>query len=262
MVRGLAAFGVRRRPTLVAVSDPKRGFDLAFAAACEAGDLETAEIHLGHAMDELYRLYELAKRSSSGADRRARDEALASIDKGQVAGAVVWARKYRIHDSMEVSRAAGLYSDYYTNLYGVLAWLPRSDFTEQDDDGRGWHLSYDAYLEGRPVLDTLRHAAKALVALVTLTNPLSVSAGVVVRGSPLRWFCAAGLRGTARDHAGRGSPTCWGECAERASAYGVDFGRERSDPGSEATGKGGPGGTGCGGSPGQAVSAQRRPPCR
>jgi hypothetical protein len=149
------------------VSNPKRGFYLAFAAACEAGDLETAEIHLGHAMDELYRLYELAKKSPSKADKKTRDEALVKIDKGETAGAIVWARKYRIHDSMEVSQAASLYSDCYTNLYGVLAWRPRSDFTAEDDDGRGWHLAYDTYLEGSPVLDTLQDAAKALETLVT-----------------------------------------------------------------------------------------------
>ncbi len=161
--------------TLVAVSNPKRGFYLAFVAACEAGDFETAEIHLGHAMDELYRLYELAKKSSSKADKKTRDETLVKIDKGETAGAIVWARKYRIHDSMEVSQAADLYSDYYTNLYGVLAWRPRSDFTTEDDDGRGWHLAYDTYLEGRPVLDTLQDAAKALETLVTSMNPSSTS---------------------------------------------------------------------------------------
>jgi hypothetical protein len=68
---------------------------------------------------------------------------------------------------MEVSQAASLYSDCYTNLYGVLAWRPRSDFTAEDDDGRGWHLAYDTYLEGSPVLDTLQDAAKALETLVT-----------------------------------------------------------------------------------------------
>jgi hypothetical protein len=157
------------------VSDPKRAFDLAFAAACEAVNFDIAEIHLGHAIDELYRSYELAKKSPSKADREARDDALIKIDKGKIAGAVMWARKYRTHDSMEVSQVADLYSNYYTNLYGVLAWRPRSDFTAEDDNGRGWHLFYDAYLEGRPVLDTLQQAGKALGDLVRATRPLRVS---------------------------------------------------------------------------------------
>jgi hypothetical protein len=81
------------------VSDPKRAFDVAFTAGCEAGDFETAEIHLGHAMDELYRLYELAKRSRSRADKDARDHDLVKTGDGKIAGAVIWARKYRTHDS-------------------------------------------------------------------------------------------------------------------------------------------------------------------
>lgn len=89
--------------------------------------------------------HELAKKSPSKADKRARDQALIKIEKGEIAGAVVWARKYRIHDSMqvsqapevvEISHAADQYSNYYTNLYGVLAWRPRSDFTTDDDNGR------------------------------------------------------------------------------------------------------------------------------
>lgn len=157
--------------SLVIVSDPKRGFELALAAACEAEDFDTVEIHVGHAMDEVYRLYELAKTSPARVDKKTRDEALVKIDKGKTAAAVVWARKYRVHDSMEVSRAADLYSDYFTKLYGVLAWRPRSHFTTEDDNGRGWHLFYDAYLEGHPVLDTLQHAVKTLETLVASIRP-------------------------------------------------------------------------------------------
>lgn len=178
------------------MSNPKRGFDLAVAAACEAGELETAEIYLGHAMDELYRLYELAKKSFSKADKKARDQALVKIDKGQIAGAVVWARKYRIHDSVEVSEAVNLYSDYYTKLYGVLARRPRSAFTAEDDNGRGWHLSYDAYLEGRPVLDTLQHAAEALEARdrgAMLRAYRALRSASAVRERPRRqWFASRG----------------------------------------------------------------------
>jgi hypothetical protein len=166
------------------VSDPKRAFALAFTAACKAEDFEAAEIHVGHAMDELYRLYELAKKSPSRADRAARDEALVKIDKGEIAGAVIWARKFRTHDSMqlrqaveavEVSQAADRYGSYYTNLYGVLVWRPRSDFTTDDDNGRGWHLFYDTHLEDRPVLETLQQAAKALGDLVFAMKRLRVS---------------------------------------------------------------------------------------
>jgi hypothetical protein len=145
-----------------AVTDPKQGFDLAFKALCEAADFDAAEIHLGHAMEDLYRLYELAKQPPSS--KAARDAALDSTGDGKTALAIVWARKFRTHDVAEVSRAAGIYSDYYTNLYGVLAWRRRSDFTPATD-GRNWHLYYDSYLEGRPVLDTLQTAASAVIAV-------------------------------------------------------------------------------------------------
>ena len=144
------------------MTDPKQGFDLAFAALCEATDLAVAEAHLGHAMEDLYRLYELAKRPPSS--KASRDTALETTDEGKTALAIVWVRKFRIHDVMEVSQAADVYSSYYTKIYGVLVWRTRSDF-KAGPDGRGWHLLYDTYLEGCPVLDTLQAAVSAVVAL-------------------------------------------------------------------------------------------------
>lgn len=146
------------------MTDPKRGFDLAFVAIAEAADFEAAESHLGHAMEGLYRLYELARQPPL--TKALRDAALEATDDGKTALAIVWTRKFRTHEVVEVSQAADMYSDYYTNLYGVLAWRPRSDFMA-DTDGRGWHLFYDTYLEGRPVLDTLQAAISAVVAVVS-----------------------------------------------------------------------------------------------
>jgi hypothetical protein len=148
------------------VTDPKRGFDLALGAVCQAADFATAEIHLGHAMEDLYRLYELAKQPPSS--RASRDAALEAVDEGKTALAIVWARKFRTHEVVEVSRPADIYSGYYTKIYGVLAWRPRSDFTA-DTGGRGWHMFYDTYLEGHPVLDTLQTAASAVMALTQVS---------------------------------------------------------------------------------------------
>ena len=67
------------------MSDLKRALALAFTVACKAEDFQAAEIHVGHAMDELYRLYELAKKSPSRADRAARgssNNGTASGDSG------------------------------------------------------------------------------------------------------------------------------------------------------------------------------------
>jgi hypothetical protein len=147
----------------IAVTDPQLGFDLAFKALCEAADFQAAEAHLFHAMEDFYSLYELAKQPPSS--KAARNAALDATSDGKTALAIVWARKFRTHDVVEVSQAADTYSDHYTNLHGVLAWRPRSDFTTTTD-GRGWHLLYDSYLRDRPVLDTLQTAASAVVAVI------------------------------------------------------------------------------------------------
>jgi hypothetical protein len=146
-----------------AVTDPKQGFDLAFNALCQAADFKVAEIHFGHALTDFYSLYELAKQPPL--TKAARDAALDATDGGKTALAIVWARKFRTHDVVEVSQAADLYSRYYTKLYGVLAWRPRCDFTASTDD-RGWHDYYDRHLEGRPVLDTMQAAISAVTAMI------------------------------------------------------------------------------------------------
>jgi hypothetical protein len=128
---------------------------------CDAADFKAAEDHLGHALTDFYRLYERAKQPPSSP--AARKAALEATDEGKTALAIAWARKFHTHDVVEVSEAADIYSGYYTKLYGVLAWL-RSSFTT-NSDGEHWHLFYDRYLEGRPVLDTLRTAVSAVVAI-------------------------------------------------------------------------------------------------
>jgi hypothetical protein len=148
------------------MTDPRRAFDRSFAAICEATDFEAAEDHLGHALTDVYRLYERAKQPpSSPASRRA---ALEASPEGCTALAIAWARTFHTHDVVEVSKAADIYSRHYTRIYGVLAWRPRSDFTA-NADGEDRHLFYDTYLEGHPVLDTLRTAVSALEAVIPPT---------------------------------------------------------------------------------------------
>jgi hypothetical protein len=146
-----------------AVIDPRQGFEVAFKALCEAADFGTAEIQFFHAMENFYSLYELAKKPPSSP--ASRDAALAATDEGKIAAAIVWARKFRLHESVGVSQTADLFSNYYPNLFGILAWRPRSDFTSKVD-GRGWHNFYDDHLEGRPVLDTLQTAVSAVTAMI------------------------------------------------------------------------------------------------
>lgn len=87
------------------MGDRKRAFALAFTAACKAKDSGAAGIQVGHAMGELYRLYELGGKSPSRAGRAARDETVVKIGKGEIAGAVIWAPKFRTHDCMQLSQA-------------------------------------------------------------------------------------------------------------------------------------------------------------
>jgi hypothetical protein len=150
-----------------AVPDPKLGFDLAFEALYEAADFPVAEAHLFHAMEDLYNLYELAKQHPSS--KVARDAALEATSDGKIALAIAWARNFRMHDVAEVSHTGDLFSDYYTNLYGVLVWRRRSDFTTATDGG-GRHLFYDTNLEGRPVLDTLQTAVSAVTAVIPVCD--------------------------------------------------------------------------------------------
>ena len=128
----------------------------------EASDFEAAEDHLGHALTDFYRLYEQAKQPPSSP--ASRTTALEVSPEGCTALAIAWARTFHTHDVVEVSKVTGIYSRYYTRIYGVLAWRPRSDFTA-NTGGDGRHLFYDTYLEGRPVLDTLQDAVSALEAV-------------------------------------------------------------------------------------------------
>jgi hypothetical protein len=144
------------------VPDPKRAFDRAFADMRAAADFEAAEDHFGHALADVYSLYELARKPPS--DKAARRTALEASEEGRIALAVAWGRTFNSHELIEVSRDADLFSNYFTELFGVLAWRPRSDFTTYHD-GEDRHEFYDSLLAGKPVLDTLQKAVAALVAI-------------------------------------------------------------------------------------------------
>jgi hypothetical protein len=75
--------------------------------------------------------------------------------------AAMWARRFDTHDLVMVASLADLYSDVYSDMYGVLAWQP---LAQTDPDGR--HLDYAAVLEGRPALDTIRRAFDAMAGLL------------------------------------------------------------------------------------------------
>jgi hypothetical protein len=90
---------------------------------------------------------------------------LADSDDLRAARAAMWARRFDTHDLVVVAAPAGLYSNYCTAMYGVLAWQPVASLPEQTDpDGR--HLDYADVLEGRAVLDMMRRAFDAMAGLL------------------------------------------------------------------------------------------------
>jgi hypothetical protein len=143
--------------------DSKRAFDRAFLDMCDAPDFAAAEDHLGHALTDIYSLYEQVRLPPSS--QKLRRAALEATPEGRTALAIAWVRKFPTHHLIEVSEAADIYSGYYTRIYGVLVWRPRIEVTTtQDNEGRR-HEFYDDCLAGQPVLDTLQKAVTALMAV-------------------------------------------------------------------------------------------------
>jgi hypothetical protein len=56
------------------------------------------------------------------------------------------------------------YSDTYSDMYGVIVWLARSEMTTSPD----LHPGYDADMAGRDIFETLRDARRFLVEPGTL----------------------------------------------------------------------------------------------
>jgi hypothetical protein len=116
-------------------------------------------------LHQLYRLGELCRWRLGPAGTKLSSQdfgaVLAGSDDLRAARAAMWARTFDTHDLVVVASLADLYSDFYTDMYGVLAWQP---LAQTDPDGR--HLDYGAVLEGRPVLDTIRRAFDAMAGLL------------------------------------------------------------------------------------------------
>ena len=141
----------------------RRAFDAAFLRMIQASQVEELEHELSNMLHHMYRVGEI-KRSALGDDRYYRR--LDSSDDLRLARAALWARTFDTHDAHVAGEISGLYSNYYTNLYGVLAWVPLSGLppkARQDRHGR--HRVYEERLANRPVLDTMRVAFDALCAV-------------------------------------------------------------------------------------------------
>jgi hypothetical protein len=146
----------------------RRPFDAALLRMCQAGDVDLLRDELSNMLHHMYRLGELRRRRwSISTDVNAQVNQRAKAVPG-VMGAL-WIRCYDTHEIASLATPGDVYSDYYTEMYGVLVWKPlaampfasrpkRVAMSDRYDD-------YEVALRNKPVLDTLRGAFDGLKAL-------------------------------------------------------------------------------------------------
>lgn len=140
----------------------RRAFDAAFQRMCEAENPEAAEDELSSVLSQVYRLSEVVKdKLGKGIFYKAM---LATNDR-RMARAATWARTFDTHDAVVVAEMADIVTDYYTEMYGTLAWRPLDELPKQAGN-HDEHLDYAAQLAGHGVLDTVRQAFDTLAAMV------------------------------------------------------------------------------------------------
>jgi hypothetical protein len=147
-------------PELTAVQRP---FDAAFARMCRAGDIDLAIDELSNMLHHMYRLGELCGRrwqvTASGFNAN-----VVNVVPGALGA--IWIRSYDTHEIAEVSTIGGVYSGFYTALYGVLVWKPVAAMRFVSKPSKGSvvarYQDYQRHLENKPVLDTMRRAFDGL----------------------------------------------------------------------------------------------------
>jgi hypothetical protein len=151
-------------PELTAV---RRPFEAAFLRMRQAGDLDLLRDELSNMLHHMYRLSELCCRrwqvNPSGFNAKV-------VDVVPGALGAIWIRCYDTHDIAEVSTTGDLYTDFYTELYGVAAWKPVAAMHFVNKPTKGSALpryqDYHGHLENKAVLDTMRRAFDGLATLL------------------------------------------------------------------------------------------------
>jgi hypothetical protein len=82
----------------------------------------------------------------------------------RAAGAMTWARNFDTHRLLVMATPTDTYSDIYGDIYGAPVWKTRPPETDKK-----WkrHEDYEAVLDGREVVTTIRSAFDATVALLS-----------------------------------------------------------------------------------------------
>ena len=116
---------------------------------CAATTLDDLAIELANALNHLYRLSEHLKRDMG---EKPFFERLRSSTELRTVSAIRWVRGFEVHEVTEIAEVGDVYSDFYTEMYGVLVWRPLACLRVPTDQ-HGNDRVYVDYLEGRPVLD-------------------------------------------------------------------------------------------------------------
>lgn len=145
----------------------RRAFDAAFQRMCDATSTDQLRDELSNLLHHMYRLGELRSRRWGANNQKLSDSEFNArvIQVPGVLGAL-WIRSYDTHEIATVSKLKGVYSKFYTRIYGVLVWQCIADmpFVMKPKAAERYN-DYQSNLENKPVLDTLRSAFDGLAAL-------------------------------------------------------------------------------------------------
>ena len=146
----------------------RRPFDAALLRMCQAGDVDLLRDELSNMLHHMYRLGELcARRWGLKGDHMGFNAKVLKAVPGALGA--MWMTTYDTHDLFSVSTTGDVYSNFYTNLYGVAVWEPISGMPFVNKPSKAWGVErYDDYknLEDRPILDTTRRAFDGMASLL------------------------------------------------------------------------------------------------
>jgi hypothetical protein len=151
-------------PELTAV---RRPFEAALLRMCQAGDVDLLRDELSNMLHHMYRLSELCRRRWGVNRWSGLNNRVVNVVPGALGA--IWIRRYDTHHLFEVANIGEVCSDFYTELYGVLAWKPLASMGFVKEPDEDWALTrYQDYqgLENMAVLDTMRRAFDGLAALL------------------------------------------------------------------------------------------------
>jgi hypothetical protein len=149
------------------LTDVRRAFDSAFQRMCSATSRDEQRDELSNLLHHLYRLGELRSRRW-GINGQKLSEGDFNSRTAQVPGTLgaLWIRSYDTHEIAAVAKFKDAYSNFYTELHGILVWkciadMPFVNLPKAPDR----YVDYQSNLENNPVLDTLRSSFDGLATL-------------------------------------------------------------------------------------------------